>query len=132
MAEIGQVIKTKLTAHAGLSALISTRVHPLQLPQQPSLPALTYRMVSLTPVATRDNSGKAGLERPRFQFDCWASTYGGAQAVAQQLREALTTFPQASDPRIDVALVANALDDYEPDTDRWRVILDAFIWHAES
>lgn len=131
MAEIHEVVYTKLTGHAGLSALVGTRVHPDQLPQRPTLPAVTYRRVTTMRVTTRDNSGKAKLARPRFQFDCWATTYNGARAVAAQLHDALTTFPQASNPRVDVALASNDFDDYEPDPGRYRVIFDAFIWHEE-
>lgn len=132
MAEIGEVVYTKLTGYAGLSALIGGRVYPGQLPQRPSLPAITYQRVSTTAVATRDNSGYASLERPRFQFDCWGATRKEARTVAAALRHALATFPQASSPRVDVALLANDFDDYEPDTDRHRVIMDVFVWYEES
>lgn len=132
MAEIHEVIYTNLTGHAGLSALIGTRVHPGQLPQRTTLPAVTYRRVTTLRVSTRDGAGKALLARPRFQFDCWATTYIAARAVATQLLDALTDFPQASNPRVDVALPSNDFDDYEPDPERYRVILDAFIWHEES
>jgi hypothetical protein len=130
MAEIGEVIYSKLTGYAGLAALVGTRVYPIQLPQRPTLPAVTYQRISTLPIHTRDNA-HASLERPRFQFDCWGSSYAGARAVAQEMRNALATFPQASNPRVDVALMQNEIDDYEPDIGRWRVILDAFIWHEE-
>lgn len=132
MAEIGEVIVTKLTGYAGLSALISSRVYPGQLPQRPTLPSVTYQRVSTILVATRDNSGRANLERPRYQFDCWATTRKAARAVAAELRYALATFAQASSPRVDVALVQNDFDDYEPDTDRHRAIVDVFVWYEEN
>lgn len=132
MAEIGEVIYSKLTGYAGLSALVGSRVYPSQLPQRVTLPAITYFRVTTTFVTTRDNGGRASLERPRIQFDCWGETRKQARAVAAELRYALATFPQASGPRVDVALPANDFDDYEPDTQRHRVILDAFIWHEES
>lgn len=132
MAEIGEVIYTKLTGYAALSALIGARVYPGQLPQRPTLPAICYARVSTTAVQTRDNAGRAGLERPRYQFDCWATTRKEARQVAAELRYALATFPQSSNPRVDVALLQNDFDDYEPDTDRHRAIVDVFIWHEES
>lgn len=132
MSEIGEVIYTKLTGYAGLAALIGARVYPGQLPQRPTLPAITYQRVSTTLVQTRDNAGRASLERPRYQFDCWASTRKGARQVAAELRYALATLPQTSNPRVDVALVQNDFDDYEPDTDRHRAIVDVFVWYEES
>ena len=86
MAEIGEVIVTKLTGYAGLSALISSRVYPGQLPQRPTLPSVTYQRVSTILVATRDNSGRANLERPRYQFDCWATTRKAARAPRTRRR----------------------------------------------
>lgn len=130
MAEIGEVIYSKLTGYAGLAALVGTRVYPIQLPQRPTLPAITYQRISTLPIQDRDDA-HARLERPRFQFDCWAISHAGARAVAQEMRSALASFAQASNPRIDVALMQNEIDDYEPDIGRWRVILDAFIWHEE-
>lgn len=132
MAEIGEVIVTKLTGHAGLSALIGARVYPSQLPQRPTLPAVTYFRVSTQHVQHRDDGGYAALRRPRYQLDCWAETQAQARAVAEELHNCFATFPQASSPRVDVALAANDFDDYEPDPARWRVIVDAFIWYAES
>jgi len=128
MAEIEQVIVTKFTAHVGLSALVATRVHPNQLPQRPTLPALVYSRISTLFYQTRDSSS---LERPRFQFDCWAESYGAARAVAQQLRQALRTLPQSSNPRIDATLLENDQDILEADAGRYRAVVEAYIWHEE-
>lgn len=130
MAEIEQVIESKLTAHSGLSALISTRLYPLLLPQRPTLPAVTYQRISTMTIPTRDEP-HASLGRPRFQFNVWAATFASARAVAQQLRVALPTLQQASNPRVDVALLQDDQDVYEADTGKWQAILDAFIWHEE-
>ena len=128
MAEIEQVIVTKFAAHVGLTALLSTRVYPAQLPQRPTLPALTYTRISTLFYQTRDSSS---LERPRFQFDCWADSYGAARGVAQQLRQALATLRQSSNPRIDAALLENDQDILEADPGRWRAVVEAYIWHEE-
>lgn len=131
MAEIEEVIFTKLTAHAGLSALIGSRVYPDQLPQRPTLPAITYQRISTQFHATRDQA-HGSLERPRFQFDCWAGSRATSRAVAQQLRLALVTLPQASNPRIDVALVQDDFNILEAEPNRFRAVMDAFIWHEET
>lgn len=129
MAEIEEVIVTKFTAHVGLSALIDERVYPNQLPQRPTLPAVVYTRISTLFYQTRDSSS---LERPRFQFDCWSDSYGGARAVAQQLRAALPTLRQASSPRIDAALLENDQDILEADPARFRAVVEAYIWHEEE
>lgn len=130
MATIEEVIYAKLTGYAPLAALVGERVYRIQLPQRATLPALTYRRVSTAAYPTRDET-HASLERPRFQFNCWGGSYRSAREVAQELRAALATMEQASNPRVDVAFLANEFDDVEPDIGRWRVIQDAFIWHEE-
>lgn len=129
MAEIEQVIVTKLTAHVGLAGEIDDRVHPNQLPQRPTLPAVVYTRISTLFYQTRDSSS---LERPRFQFDCWAESYGEARTVAQQLRQALRTLPQASNPRVDAMLIENDQDILEADPGRFRAVVEAYIWHEEA
>lgn len=132
MAQIGEVIFSKLSAHAGLSALVGTRISPQPLAQRPTLPAVTFQKISNAFGSDRGDSGKATIERPRYQFDCYGATYSSAHSVAQQLREALAAIAQASNPRVDVAYLQDELDYYEPETGRYRVIVDAFIWHEES
>lgn len=131
MAELEEVIESTLTANAGLAALIGARLYPVLLPQRPTLPAVTYQRISTLTIPTRDEH-HASLERPRFQFGVWAASYASARAVAQVLRVALPTLKQASNPRIQVALLQDDQDAYEPETQRWRAILDVFIWHEET
>ena len=131
MAEIEEVIYSKLSAHAGLATLVSTRVYPDQLPQLPTLPAVTYARISTQVTNTRDNTS-GGLERPRFQFDCWALTRIEARAVAGQVRSALLTFKQASNPRVYLPLLQDDRDLLDAETNRYRSLLDVFIWHEEQ
>lgn len=129
MAEIEEVIVTKFTAHVGLDALIDGRIYPNQLPQRPTLPAVVYTRISTLFNPTRDSSR---LERPRFQFDAWAATFGEARSVAQQLRAALPTLRQASNPRVDAVLLENDQDILEAEPGRYRAVVEAYIWHEES
>lgn len=128
MAAIEEVIVSELKAHSGLAALVGTRVYPSPLPQRPTLPAVTYQRISTLPIQSRD-SAAAGFERTRFQFDVWASDVSGRSSVATELRNALATIRQASNPRVDVTLLQDARDFYEADSGRYRAVLDAFIWH---
>lgn len=131
MAQIEETIVTKLTAHVGLSALIGARVYPVQLPQRPTLPAVTYQRISTAFYPTRDEA-QSRLERPRFQLTVHGASYSSARAVAQQMRPALASIQQASNPRVDVTLVQNEQDVFEAEPGRWLGIIDAFIWHEES
>lgn len=128
---IEDVIFSKLTAHAGLSAKIASRVYPVQLPQRPTLPALTYQRISTRFFPTRDQA-HSSLERPRFQFDMYALTEKECSDVAQQLRSALAGLTQASSPRVYVVFVQDAQQDIHAETGQYRAIVDAFIWHEEE
>lgn len=125
---IEAAIRAHLIADAGLTALVGSRVYPMQLPQRPTLPAVTYQRISSTPTQHR-GAAAAGHERTRFQFDCWASDYDTTLAVRAALAAAMGTLVQANNPRIDVALLQGERDNIDTAAGRWRATLDYFIWH---
>jgi hypothetical protein len=114
---------THLSTAAGMVALVGTRIYPVTLPQQPTLPAVVYQMISSAPIQDR-SAMAAGFTRSRFQFTVWASSDTSAAAVMAALRVAIGTFA-------DVALEQGARMEYEPDTTRWQGMLDYFIWHTQ-
>lgn len=112
-------VYTRLTTHAGTAALIGTRCYPLRLPQKPVLPAVVYQRIS--------SSGRAGTSDRRvvrYQFSCWASTYAGVKALAEQVRDALEYYADAT---IRLGRVVNEIDDFDEGTELQRVILDVFV-----
>lgn len=120
-----------LSTEAGLAALVGTRVYPVQLPQGATLPAVTYQRIS-TQVVQHRGSVAPSFSRPRFQLNCWASSYDGTVALRAAVRAAMGTLAQASSPRIDVALLADDRDVVEATPGRWVASLDYFVWHKES
>lgn len=125
---IEAAIRAHLIADAGLSALIGARVYPVQLPQRPTLPAITYQDISTLPTQHRDNPYPKH-RRSRYQFDCWAGDYDTTLAVRVALEAAMGDIAQVSEPRIDVALLQNGQGNVVPAAGRWRATLDYFIWH---
>lgn len=125
---IEAAIRTHLIGDAGLAALVAARVYPVELPQRPTLPAITYQQISSLPTQTRDEA-EAKHERTRFQFDCWAADYDSMLAVRTALGAALGTLAQAANPRIDVALKQNGHGGLDKPSGRWRATVDYFIWH---
>lgn len=126
---------TRLTTHAGLSALIGTRAYPLHLPQKPTLPAVTYARVSATRVSAM--GADTGLVRPRFQIDVWAEKYitqgakTGAREVAEQVRAALQRWSTASGTIVQDTYFLNEVELFEPDTETWHIALDFEINYEE-
>ena len=130
---IEEALVAYLTGYAGLSALIGTRLYPLRLPENPTYGAVTYHRISGPRV--QSHSGPSGLAYPRFQFDCYATSYLGAKNVATQVRIALDGFKGTmggtSGVAVSSALSQNDRDFYDPATRTWRVSTDFIIGHAE-
>lgn len=72
-----------------VSGLVSGRMYPGRLPQEPTYPALTYRKISAR--GTIDHSGPSDFQTDRFQFNCHGS-YSEATTLVRSLRQALEGF----------------------------------------
>ena len=127
MAELEAVIFAQLST---LVTLVSTRIYPLILPQNPTLPAVTFQRID----GPRESalSAEMGLAHPRIQVDSWGKTYASAKAVATQVRGALQRWSsEAVDPVVLDCLLESDEDGYEPDANIYRVRADYIIWHRE-
>jgi hypothetical protein len=125
MSNIEELIYTAVTGNAGIAALVSTRVYPMMLPQEPTLPAITYQRISTPRVTAHD--GGTGLEYPRFQFDVYAATYAGARALAKLL-VALFNAKKSAVTTGTVTFVESDRDNYDPDTGVFRRMVDVVLW----
>lgn len=120
---------TLITADAGTAALIGTRCYPLVLPQDPTLPAARYAIISAVPVTTHDAPG--GLVRARVQVDSYASTYAGARTLADTIRAALDGYRATSGTiRTAVREIENPF--FEDVTGLTPVSIDYFIYYQEA
>lgn len=127
---IEEAIVAYLTTYSGLSALISTRLYPLRLPENPTYPAVTYQRISGPRV--QSHSGPSGLAFPRFQFDCYGTSYLGSKAVEKQVRAALEGYKGTMGMvNVSSALSQDDRDFYDPNTRIWRVSIDFIIGHEE-
>lgn len=70
-------------------ALCGSRVHPIGLPQESTLPAMTYLVVDWPNGYSQD--GRSHGE-PRLQFDGYATTYEGARELGKAIRNDLEDF----------------------------------------
>jgi hypothetical protein len=122
---------------AGLS--VGERVYPLALPQDVTLPALTFRVVSDTPTMShstaQDSPTWTGRIRSdtRVQFECYASDYDGAEALCDELRALAVGYRGYwGDVEVDSVLPDIRLDDWDPSPGVWRVIQDLIIGHRTA
>ena len=88
--EIEEAFTAYLMAKVGLTALISTRFYPEELPQGTTLPAVSY--IKISDLKDHTLTGQVTLERPMFQFTAFATTKAGARTVANQLKADLQDY----------------------------------------
>ena len=87
---LGAAIYTRLTGHAGTTALVSTRVYPNTAPQDATLPYVVYEQESARRLETF--GGSSGNARAVVEIAAWDETYDGARALGEQIRLALEGF----------------------------------------
>lgn len=125
-----------LEAASAVNTLVSGRIYPRRLPQNPTLPAITYQQVSA--VRVRDLTGPAGKSRHRISINCWASTTAGAHALAQAVRQSIDGFQGWwRDTFVGSVNLDNEFDLDEEgaglvDVGYPRVVQDYIISHMES
>lgn len=64
-----------LTGISAISGLVGTRVYPVTLPENPTLPALSYQIAGGSSLPTFETSG---MQRLRVQFEARGATYDDA------------------------------------------------------
>jgi len=79
-------------------ALVSNRVYAVQLPQNVTLPAVTFQRIS----AIREHAmgGDAEPTHARFQVSSWAKTYDEVRDVADQVKAGLDRFSGTLDTTV--------------------------------
>lgn len=134
---IGPALYPLLTGDSVIASLIGLRVYPLELPQAPTYPAVTYQVI--TDPREYALSGPSNLGEARVQFDCYATRYDAAIALARAVRNRLESFKGViGNPPIDVqgAFQIGGGDEFESSTVKagprlWRRTLDFTIWYGD-
>lgn len=117
-----------------ISALVSTRIYPVTLPQKPTYPNLLFSQVSGVP--TYGLEGDLGKVRTRMQIDCRATTHKVAHQLADEVRHALSGFQGSmSGTQVHCITLDNQFDNFDDEasvTGVYRVTQDYIISHLED
>ena len=127
---IEDALYDRLTTDTGVSAEVDTRVYPTDLPEAPTMPALTYQIISHIPVLSHD-TGPANARTARIQV----TAYADSRQKLTDLREAVVTAldgwrDQNLSPRIDRCQWQDGSDTRVPQTSRYRDDLDFMLHYA--
>jgi hypothetical protein len=120
-------LRAVLLAAPAVSALVGTRVYPMNLPQAPTLPAIAFQRISAVPDQLL---GVESWRVPiRVSLSLWATTYDGVRALTVAVEAALRGY---SGNGLRLVRLLNMTDDYEPETKQFRVIADYRVIPSEG
>jgi len=124
-------LQTFLVANAGVAALVIDRVQPFPLPQESVMPAITYRRIDAPRMMAHD--GPTGFATARIQCDCWGKNYSQAKRTANAVRKACDGYVGLmGSVEIHETEAAGDIDDYEPQVELYRTVIDLVILHMEQ
>lgn len=108
--ELEECLKVILSGSTAMTDLIGARYYPVNLPQNPTYPALTYTKIS------GDEHHDIPVGYPRYQFSCWANKYSEAKSVAKEVKR---IFQRRNEPIGGSSGLPIIQGVYEGDTDLW-------------
>ena len=81
---IEQDVYDVLAGHAGLSALVDTRIYQMAFPSGTTFPCVTFQMISEP--TEQVVTGKVVGSSPRIQLTAWADDRDDVASVGEQLK----------------------------------------------
>lgn len=130
MPVVEQGLRARLVGSTAVNSLASTRVYPLQLPQEPKFPACTYELVS----AVRESvmGQDTGQVHARMQVTAWAKTYAAASGLSEGVREAVQRWSGTSTGVvIDEIFIEDEGVFFDEETETHAHTLDLMVHYQE-
>lgn len=129
MATIEEAIYQKLAGTVAITAVTSTRIYQLKMPDNPQLPAITYEVAVGDQVESRD--GYSGLSHPIVNIHCWARTAAAASALALLIRDAIVGQSWTySDRVVSNVLEWSTTSLFDADTEIYHVSCSCRVWYS--
>ena len=123
-------IYNRLSNYSGLTALVSTRIHPEPAPQNITDPFVTYQRISTERISNLGSD--TGMVVSRFQMSAWSQTKDTSVSVAEQVRAAFQRYSGTNSSVVfNDAYISNETENYDPETEYHQVAIDFEIWHRE-
>jgi hypothetical protein len=89
---IEERLQAFLAGRPDVSALVSTRIHPVKLEQGTTYPALSFFRVNPVPLNTLDSNSPQNVQGTTVQISAWSTDYYEAHRVAETVRRELHSF----------------------------------------
>ena len=117
---IGTDIYTALSGDGTVSGLVGNRIYPNWIPQDVTYPCVAY--FSDGDDVENDLSGEASIAHHNYEFVCFASSYSGAQSLADAVKNALIAASTFKTYRLRQS------DGYDPAIEIHSVSMDFSLW----
>lgn len=117
---IWQDVYTTLHNYSGVSSLVSNRIYPSIVNQDPTYPCISHLQVS--EVGITELSGASDLINPNWQIDAWDTSYSGAKALMAQIRSAMDA------ATLFKSILITEIDIYEQELNIHRVMAEFSLW----
>jgi len=138
---IEEAMRRRLSASAGLVAVVSTRIYPLVAAQTATLPYLVYTRIDGDP--DHHMSAESGFATMRMQIDAYAASYTAVKALANLVRLALNGYQgtvTAGENSVNIGSIrlendqdiAPLLSDGEDVPRYYRVTQDYIVTHSQE
>jgi len=125
-----KVIYSILKNDSEVSA-VTTRIFPVILPQGASLPAIVYQQVS--DPSFKDIAGVTNYGNTRMQINIFSGKYSEAKSLTKKVKSALNNYSGIVDTTdVHQITVEDEIDDFEPTTQFYRVIVDVIVRFTKS
>ncbi len=129
MATLEDFIFNRLSNDADVSGVVGTRIYRVKMPDNATLPAITYQVISGAFDETRE--GPSGMAMPVVGVDCWARSAGATQALAAHARDALHPFRGTySDLEIHGVWEWTHFELYDAETEIFHVSCSCRVWYS--
>jgi hypothetical protein len=121
----------RVTGDTGAAALIGDRLYPLQIPQEATLPAAAYAVVSSDPFPYLGQPASSWITR--IEVSVWARSYAAARAAAAAVRAAVDhqTSGWTGATVTGVRISQGETDSYNPKTQEYETALELTVTHKE-
>ena len=117
-------IFTALSTAAGILAVIpSTQIYPVELPENPQLPAMAYKIVGGNAKPTFSSSG---MKRLRLQLDCYGATYLSAAGLRWAAIQSLDGYVDAN---INAQLL-QSLDVFRAAPRQYCAVVEFYVFYG--
>lgn len=124
-----------LLSISAVTAIVSTRISVMRLPQNVALPAISYMIERADRIESQ--KGGTGLVNTIMQVDHWGSSMLTCRQLAETTRKVLQGFRGTMGTSPNAVTVSqiryeNELSFYHEDVNNFRITHDYSIWHDEA